>query len=193
MPALLLHHLRSSFMAGNHIRFISSHSTALDSVTGGFFYDPTTPLRHHLVHSTDVYGPCGGHWLMREMQSHAVQTPHPDLERLMMARKKGVCQIIKACVAVRTRIALACRCRVIKAALMTWVDWHEVPARPSGQRNARMVWEHCASSIRCVRLTCPTGRLAGVGIGDAIRIRHPHIPRPWNPRRASSQIFSGSI
>jgi predicted ATPase len=34
-------------------------------------------------------------------------------------------------------------------------------------------------------LTCTVGLLAGVGTWDGIRIRPPHIPRPWNPIRAT--------
>src|SRR5262249_62066210 len=44
-------------------------------------------------------------------QSHEGQTPPPDFERLMMARKKGVCQSIQAWGAGSTLIALACRFR----------------------------------------------------------------------------------
>ena len=43
---------------------------------------------------------------MREIQSHEVETQHPDFQRLMMARKNGVGQIIKAGVAVGTLLAL---------------------------------------------------------------------------------------
>src|SRR4030095_4735704 len=51
------------------------------------------------------------------MQSHEIETQHPDFQRLMMARKNGVGQIIKAGIAVVALIALACRFRVIEAAL----------------------------------------------------------------------------
>ncbi len=34
-------------------------------------------------------------------------------------------------------------------------------------------------------LICNIGLLSGVGKEDRISIRHPHIPRPWNPIRAS--------
>src|SRR5262249_402671 len=50
-------------------------------------------------------------------QAHEIETQHPDFERLMMARKNGVGQIIKACIAVVALIALTGRFRVIKAAL----------------------------------------------------------------------------
>src|SRR5262245_5140067 len=33
-------------------------------------------------------------------------------------------------------------------------------------------------------LTCNVGLLSGVGTWEGISIRHPHIPRPWNPIRA---------
>src|SRR5216683_6338059 len=41
------------------------------------------------------------------------------------------------------------------------------------------------SSIRFLMLTCNVGLLSGVGKWALISIRHPHIPRPWNPIRAS--------
>src|SRR5713101_6863873 len=36
-------------------------------------------------------------------------------------------------------------------------------------------------------LTCNVGLLSGVGKWALISIRHPHIPRPWNPIRANLQ------
>src|SRR5262249_22083754 len=35
-------------------------------------------------------------------------------------------------------------------------------------------------------LTCTVGLLSGVGTWDGISVHHPHIPRPWNPIRASA-------
>jgi hypothetical protein len=58
-----------------------------------------------------------GNLVVRQMEAHEIQTQYPHFQRLMMARKNGVSQIIKACVTVSTRIALPCRFRVIKAAL----------------------------------------------------------------------------
>src|SRR5712691_1567572 len=37
-------------------------------------------------------------------------------------------------------------------------------------------------------LTCNVGLLSGVGKWDLISIRHPQIPRPWNPIRANPVI-----
>src|SRR6266705_1301405 len=36
-------------------------------------------------------------------------------------------------------------------------------------------------------LTCNVGLLSGVGKWALISIRHPQIPRPWNPIRASQE------
>src|SRR5215813_12180114 len=55
--------------------------------------------------------------LIREIQSHEIQTQHPDFQRLMMSRKNGVGQVIKTCVTVVTLIALTDQLCVIKAAL----------------------------------------------------------------------------
>src|SRR5262252_2986056 len=54
--------------------------------------------------------------LIREIQSHEIQTQHPDFQRLMMSRKNGVGQIIKTCVTIMILVALTGRLRVIKAA-----------------------------------------------------------------------------
>jgi hypothetical protein len=51
------------------------------------------------------------------MQSHEIETQHPDLQRLMMSRKDGVSQIIKALVTVVTLVALTGGFRVITATL----------------------------------------------------------------------------
>ena len=55
--------------------------------------------------------------LIRYIQSHEVQTQYPHFQRLMMSRKNGVGQIIKASVTVVTLVALTGGFRVIKAAL----------------------------------------------------------------------------
>jgi hypothetical protein len=60
--------------------------------------------------------------LIRYIQAHKIQTQHPYFERLMMARKNGVGQIIEAGIAVVALIALTCWFRVIKAALDDLVD-----------------------------------------------------------------------
>src|SRR5216683_8075651 len=41
-------------------------------------------------------------------------------------------------------------------------------------------------------LTCTVGLLSGVGKWDLISIRHPQIPRPWNPIRASGKGALGT-
>src|SRR4029450_2530949 len=81
------------------------------------FYDPSPQLSRHLVHITAVQRQFVRNLLIRDIQSHEIETQHPDFQRLMMARKNGVGQIIKAGIAVVTLIALTCRFRVIKAAL----------------------------------------------------------------------------
>src|SRR5215471_9226750 len=55
--------------------------------------------------------------LIREIQSHEIQTQHPDFQRLMMSCKNGVGQVIKTCVTILTLVALTGQLRVIKAAL----------------------------------------------------------------------------
>ena len=54
---------------------------------------------------------------IRYIQAHKIQTHYPDFQRLMMSRKDGVGQIIKALVTVVTLIALTGGRRVITAAL----------------------------------------------------------------------------
>ena len=51
------------------------------------------------------------------IQSHKIQTQNPHFQGLMMSRKNGVCQIIKACIAVFTLITLTGQFLIIKAAL----------------------------------------------------------------------------
>src|SRR5215510_9758083 len=55
--------------------------------------------------------------LIRHIEPHEIQTQDPDFQRLMMSRKNGVGQIIKASVTVVTLITLAGGFCVIKAAL----------------------------------------------------------------------------
>ena len=89
----------------------------MDSVTVGFFYDPLTQLRRHLVHVATIHVQFVGNLVVGQIQAHEIQTQYPQLERLMMAGKNGVRQIIKTCVTVGTLIALTGGFRVIKAAL----------------------------------------------------------------------------
>jgi len=51
------------------------------------------------------------------MQAHALQTQHPDLQRLLRSRKDGVGPIVKAVVTVVTCVALTAGCLGVKAAL----------------------------------------------------------------------------
>src|SRR5207249_11583821 len=82
-----------------------------------FFYDPFTQLGRHLLHITVIHSQFLCNLLIREIQSHEIQTQHPDFQRLMMSRKNRVGQVIKTCVTLATLVALTGRLRVIKAAL----------------------------------------------------------------------------
>src|SRR5215468_1393559 len=70
-----------------------------------------------LLHITAIERQFVGNLLIRYIQAHEIEAQHPDFQRLMMARKNGVGQIIKAGIAGVALIALACRFRVIKATL----------------------------------------------------------------------------
>ena len=83
----------------------------------GFFYDPFTQLSRHLLHITAIERQFVCNLVVRQIESHEIEAQDPDFQRLMMARKNGVGQIIKAFVAVVTLVALTCRFRIIKAAL----------------------------------------------------------------------------
>jgi hypothetical protein len=82
-----------------------------------FFYDPLTQLGRHLLHITAIQRQFLGNLLIREIQSHEVQTQYPHFQRLMMSSKDGVGQIIKAFITVVTLVALTGGLRVIKATL----------------------------------------------------------------------------
>jgi hypothetical protein len=58
-----------------------------------------------------------GNLVVGQIQAHEIQAQYSHLERLMMAGKNGVRQIIKTCVTVGTLIALTGGFRVIKTAL----------------------------------------------------------------------------
>src|SRR5262245_64709295 len=86
-------------------------------VYGGEFYDSVTQLDRHLLHIADIQRQFMGNLLIREIQAHEIQTQYPYFEWLMMSRKNGVCQIIKAPVTVITLITLTGGFCIIKAAL----------------------------------------------------------------------------
>src|SRR5262249_53687203 len=81
------------------------------------FYDPSTQLCRHLLHITAIERQFVSNLLVRQVESHEIQTQDPDFQRLMMSGKNGVGQIIKACVTVVTLITLTGGFRVIKATL----------------------------------------------------------------------------
>jgi hypothetical protein len=83
----------------------------------GFFFDPFTKLRRHLLHITAIERQFVGNLLIRHIQSHEIEAQDPHLQGLMMAGKDGVGEIIKTCVAVGTLLALTGGFRVVKAAL----------------------------------------------------------------------------
>src|SRR5262249_14940217 len=77
----------------------------------------TTQRSRHLIGITLIDGQLVGNVLIRHIQPHKIQTQYPHFQRLMMARKDGVGQIIKTFVTVVTCIALTSWFRVIKATL----------------------------------------------------------------------------
>src|SRR5262249_38243972 len=42
-------------------------------------------------------------------------------------------------------------------------------------------------------LTCTVGLLSGVGTWEGISIRHPPMPRPWNPIRANIETLHEAL
>jgi hypothetical protein len=70
-----------------------------------------------MMYITAIQGQFVGNLIVGQVQSHEVEAQDPHLQGLMMASKDGVGQIIKACVAVVTLIALTGGFRVIKTAL----------------------------------------------------------------------------
>src|SRR5262249_25255619 len=80
-----------------------------------FFYHATTQRSRHLIGITLIDGQLVGNLLIRHIQPHKIQTHYPHFQRLMMASKDGVGQVIKAFGAVVALIALTGRFRVIKA------------------------------------------------------------------------------
>src|SRR5215472_14773870 len=82
-----------------------------------FFYNATPQRSRHLIGITLIDGQLVGNLLIRHIQPHKIQTQDPHFQRLMMASKDGVGQVIKAFGAVVALIALTGRFRVIKATL----------------------------------------------------------------------------
>src|SRR5262249_24992044 len=82
-----------------------------------FFYNPFTQLILHLLDIRAIHCQCVGHLLIRYLQSHEIKAQDPHLQGLMMARKNGVRQVIKASVTGVTLGALTGWLCVIKATL----------------------------------------------------------------------------
>src|SRR5262249_54372556 len=74
-------------------------------------------LSRHLLHITLIDRQFVCNLLIRQIESHEIQTQDPDFQRLMMASKNGVGQIIKASVTVVTLITLTGRFSIIKTTL----------------------------------------------------------------------------
>src|SRR6266446_5924127 len=82
--------------------YASSHSTSFDNVTVGFFYDAFTQGSRHLLDIAAIHVQLVGNVVVGHIQPHEIQTQNPHFQGLMMSHKNGVCQIIKACIAVVT-------------------------------------------------------------------------------------------
>src|SRR4029453_17371310 len=52
-----------------------------------FFYNPLTELGRHLLHIPPIQRQFVGNLLVGYIQSHEVETQHPDFQWLMMTRK----------------------------------------------------------------------------------------------------------
>jgi hypothetical protein len=71
----------------------------------------------HLMDIAAIHIQLLGNLVMGYIQAHEIETLHPPFQRLLISRKNRVRQVIKACMTVRTRIALTGGFRVITAAL----------------------------------------------------------------------------
>jgi hypothetical protein len=77
--------------------------------------------------------------LIRQIQSYEIEAQDPYFPRLMMTRKNGVSQVMKAFVIITTLVALTSGFCVIKAALDDMFGLTKGQAILSGQRNSRTV------------------------------------------------------
>src|SRR5262245_47744062 len=99
-----------------------------------------------------------GNLLIRHVESHEIQAQYTDVQRLMMASKDRVGQIIKAFVTVATLIALPCRFRVIETTrddLLRLTRWTRDTVWPT-QLTARLITLHRIDQILDVDLHCWT-------------------------------------
>ena len=135
-----------------------------------------------MLHITAIQGQFVGNLLIRQIQSHEVQTQYPHFQRLMMSGKNSVRQIIKASVTVMTLITLTGGFGIIKALL------DDLYGHTRGTRDA--LWPaELADGLITLHIIDETldidlrtvGLLSGTMEWDADSVHHPQIPRPWNP------------
>ena len=119
-----------------------------------------------------------GNLFIRQIQSHEIQAQYPNFQRLRMARKNSVCQIIKTFVTVGTLIALTCGFRVIKAALddlCGLTRWALDAVWPSQLA-------HCPITLNIIDqlldVDLQRWTPSGVGKWDIVSLQHPQIYDP---------------
>src|SRR3989337_714414 len=125
-------------MSSYNINFIALN-LAGDVYFGFFFYNTFTQLCSHLLYITAIQIQFSGNLFIGQIQAHEVQTQDPNFQRLMMACKDSVCQIVKSLMAVFTFITLTCRLFVIKASfdnMFRITKWALYSIRPAQFANS---------------------------------------------------------
>lgn len=100
-------------MTGHHIDLVAFHFAAQTQLRLSR-YDAGSQLFGHLLHIILIQSQFLGDLLVRQIQSHQVQTQYPYLQRLMVARQHRRGQIIEVPLATRAVILLTRRLRLIE-------------------------------------------------------------------------------
>jgi hypothetical protein len=100
------------------------------------------PLTSHLLPVRRVAIACLGHWSLRSVQAHAVQTEPPDPKRVMMTSQDGVGYIVEVAVTGLAPVALTRRLSVVTtlvgdlSAVTSWTTDAVWPAAGTDGLNA---------------------------------------------------------
>ena len=134
-------------MSCHYIDFVAFHFAAERDLRLSF-NDALTKLSGHLLGIVTVQIQLLSDLFIREIQPHKIEAEHPDPQRLVVTGKDRPGEVVEPLSADGALILLSFRLGFVAPCFVTWGESQWGQVTPWGQRIARTVSKHLASSMR---------------------------------------------
>ena len=134
-------------MSCYYIDFVAFHFAAERDLRLSF-NDALTKLSGHLLGIVTVQIQLLSDLFIREIQPHKIEAEHPDPQRLVVTGKDRPGEVVEPLSTDGALILLSFRLGFVVPCFVTWGESQWGQVTPWGQRIARTVSKHLASSMR---------------------------------------------